>query len=64
MVIKRVWLLDPDWLKLLSNEVIAKICCRLKFSAIMASRFVEADEEFIEETQVRTKHKKKDGLLD
>ena len=45
MVIKRVWLLDPDWLKLLSNEVIAKICCRLK--------------EFIEETQVRTKAQKK-----
>ena len=59
MVIKRVWLLDPDWLKLLSNEVLAKICCRLKFSAIMASRFVEADEEFIEETQVRTKAQKK-----
>ena len=36
-------------LKLLSNEVIAKICCRLKFSATMAFRFVEADEEFIEE---------------
>ena len=36
-------------LKLLSNEVIAKICCRLKFSATMASRFVEANKEFIEE---------------
>ena len=30
----------------------------------MASRFVEADEEFIEETQVRTKVQKKYGLLD
>ena len=30
---------------MLSNEVIAKISCRLKFSA---SRFVEADEELIE----------------
>ena len=34
----------------------------------MASRFVEANKEFIEETQVRTKtqntkHKKKYGLL-
>ena len=35
--------------KLLGNEVIAKICCRLKFSATTASRFVEPDEEFIEE---------------
>ena len=42
-------------LKLLSNEVIAKIC----FSATMASRFVEADEEFIEKTQLRTKAQKK-----
>ena len=41
--------LIPIGLKLLSNEVIAKICCRLKFSATMASRFVEADEEFTEE---------------
>ena len=32
-------------LKLLSNEVTAKICCRLKFFATMASRFVEAEEE-------------------
>ena len=46
-------------LKLLSNEVIAKICCRLKFSATMASRFVEANEEFLEETQVKTKTQKK-----
>ena len=30
----------------------------------MASRFVEADKEFIEETQVRTKAQKKYGLLD
>ena len=37
-------------LKLLSNEVIAKICCRLKFSATMASRFVEADEEELRNT--------------
>ena len=29
----------------------------------MASRFVEGDEEFIEETQ-NIKNKKKDGLLD
>jgi len=50
-------------LKLLSNEVIAKICCRLKFSTAMASRFVEADEEFIEELRntSENKHKKKYG---
>ena len=30
----------------------------------MASRFVEADEEFIEETQLRTKAQKKYELLD
>ena len=30
----------------------------------MASRFGEAVEEFIEETQVRTKTQKKYGLLD
>ena len=30
-------------------QAIAKIFCRLKFSAAMASCFVEADEEFIEE---------------
>ena len=36
-------------LKLLSNEVIAKISCRSRFSATMASCFVEADEEFNEE---------------
>jgi len=44
-------------LKLLSNEVIAKICCRLKFSAAMASRFVEADEEFIEELRNTSENK-------
>ena len=44
-------------LKLLSNEVIAKICCRLKFSATMASRFVEADEEFIEELRNTSENK-------
>ena len=38
----------PIGLKLLSNEVIAKICCRSRFSAAMASRFVEADQEFNE----------------
>ena len=27
LVIKRAWLLDPDWFKALSNDVIAKICC-------------------------------------
>jgi len=46
-------------LKLLSNKVIAKICCSLKFCATMAFHFVEADEEFMEETQVRTKTQKK-----
>ena len=36
--------------KLLSNEVFATICWRVrKFSATMASRFLQADEEFIEE---------------
>ena len=45
-------------LKLLSNEVIAKIFGRLKFFETMASRLVEAGEEFIEETQVRTKTQK------
>ena len=44
-------------LKLLSNEVIAKICCRLKFSATMASRFVEADEEFIAELRNKSENK-------
>ena len=44
-------------LKLLSNEVIAKICCRLKFSATVASRFVEADEEFIEELRNTSENK-------
>ena len=44
-------------LRLLSNEVIAKICCRLKFSAAMASRFVEADEEFIEELRNTSENK-------
>ena len=36
-------------LKLLSNEVTARISCRLRFSATMAFSFVEADEEFNEE---------------
>ena len=36
-------------LKLLSNAVIAKISCQSRVSATMASRFVEADEEFKEE---------------
>ena len=36
-------------LKLLSNEVIDKISCRSRFSVTMASRVVEADEEFNEE---------------
>ena len=40
----------PIGLKLLSNEVIAKISCRSRFSAAMASRFAEADEEFNEES--------------
>ena len=44
-------------LKLLSNEVFAKICCRLKFSATMASRFVEADEEFVEELRNTSENK-------
>jgi len=51
---------------LLSNEVIAKICCRL-ISATKASRFVEADEEVIEElrnTIDNKKHIKLFGLLD
>ena len=38
----------PIVLKLLSNEVVAKICCWLKFSAAMASRFVKTDKEIIE----------------
>ena len=44
----------------LATQVIAEICCRLKFSAPKASRFVEADEEFIEElkTPVKTKTRK------
>ena len=36
-------------LKLLSNEVIAKISCRSRFFSKMAFCFVEADEEFNEE---------------
>ena len=44
-------------LKLLSNEVIAKISCRLRFSATMASRFVEADEEFNEELGNKSENK-------
>ena len=54
-------------LKLLSNEVIAKSSCRLKFPATVACRFVEADEEFIEElrkTSETKNQKKKYGLLD
>ena len=54
-------------LKLLSNEVIAKISCQSRFSITMASRFVEADEDFNEElgnTSKTTKHKNKFGLLD
>ena len=47
----------PIGLKLLSNEVIAEICCRLKFSPAMASRFVETDEEFIEELRNRSENK-------
>ena len=49
----------PIGLKLLRNKVIAKISCRLKFSAAMGSRFVETHEEFIEEMQMRTKTQKK-----
>ena len=69
MVIKRAWLLDPDWLKLLSNEVIAKISCRSRLSDTMASRFAEADEEFNEELgstseNKTTRRRKKDTLLD
>ena len=50
-------------LKLLRNEVIAKICCRLKLSAAMASHFVEADEKFTEELRntSENKHEKKYG---
>ena len=44
-------------LKLLSNEVIAKISCRSRFSATMASRFVEADEEFNEEQRNTSENK-------
>ena len=44
-------------LKLLSNEVTSKICYRLKFSATMASHFVEADEEFIEELRNPSENK-------
>ena len=43
--------------KLLSNEVIAKICGQLKFSATIASRFVEADDEFIEELRNTSENK-------
>ena len=44
-------------LKFLNNEVIANICCLLKFSATMASRFVEADEEFFEELRNKSENK-------
>jgi len=58
----------PIGLNLLSNEVVAKICCWLKFSAAMASCFVETHEEFIEELRntktKKNKNKKKYGLLD
>ena len=51
-------------LKLLSSEVIAKICCRLKYSATMASRFVEADEEFIEELRNTSENKNTKRSMD
>ena len=44
-------------LKLLSKEVIANISCRSRFSATMASRFVEADEEFNEELGNKSEYK-------
>ena len=44
-------------LKFLNNEVIANIYCLLKFSATMASRFVEADEEFFEELRNKSENK-------
>ena len=44
----------PIGAKWLSNEVIAN---RLKFSAAMASRFVETDEEFIEELRNTSENK-------
>ena len=44
-------------LKLLSNEDIAKISCQSGFSATMASRFVEADKEFIEEVRNTSENK-------
>ena len=43
--------------KLLSNEVIAKICGQLKVSATIAFRFVEADDEFIEELRNTSENK-------
>ena len=53
-------------LNLLSNEVIAKISCQSRFSATMASRFVEADEELNEELGNTSENKNimKYGLLD
>jgi len=51
-------------LKLLSDKVIAKICCRLRFSATMASRFVEADEEFIEELRNTSENKNTKRSMD
>ena len=51
-------------LKLLSNEVIAKIWCRLKFSATMASRFVEAGEELIEEIRNTSDNKNTKRIAD
>ena len=55
--------LIPIGLNLLSNEVVANICCWLKFSAAMASCFVETDKEFIEELRnTKTKKVRTTGL--
>ena len=51
-------------LKLLSNEVIAKISCRSRFSVTMASCVVEADEEFHEELGNTSANKNTKGSMD
>ena len=42
---------------LASKVIIANICCWLKFPAALASRFVETNEEFIEELRNTSENK-------
>ena len=54
LVIKRAWLLDPDWFKVAYQR---GYCWDLLPIKTMASQFVEADEGFIEELRNTSENK-------